>query len=190
MSQRTRTPSDLKWTLNELAALRGEIDRLDQQMARLARRRGRLARIEGAMSEVAQTLAADVALVDIGPVRATTRYGGWGNLRQYLRQTLQAAHPQAVSTWALVEGAARIFGLSFSSREERRRFANDNVGNALRKMLARGEVGRLHDPHEQAQVPGMPGVWRWKSGLPSLESLQVQERARRGAAGADRTGVQ
>lgn len=189
MSQRTRTPSDLKWALNELAAVRGEIERVDQQMERLARRRGRLARIEGALSEVAQTLAADAALVDIRPVRANTRYGGWGNLRQYLRQTLQAAHPQAVSTWALVEGAARMFELSFSSREERRRFANDNVGNALRKMLARGEVERLHDPHHQAQVPGMPGVWRWRSCLPSLESLQAQESARRSAAAADRAGV-
>jgi len=163
---------------------------MDEQMARLAARRARLARIEDALSRVSQTLTDDSALVDIGPVRANTRYGGWGRLRQYLRQTLRAAHPRAVSTHVLVEGAAQVFGLSFSSPQERRRFANDNVGNALRKMLARGEVERLHDPHEQAQAPGMPGVWRWKGDLPSLEQLRAQELARKGAAASNRAGVQ
>lgn len=169
MSQRTRTPAALKWTVNELAAVRGEIERIDSEMARLAQRRARLLRVEEAISTVTQSLTEQAVMLDIRPVRASTRYGGRGNLRRYLREALKAAYPRSLSTRTLVEGAQAVFGLSFSSAQERLRFADNNLGNALRKMLARGEVERVHD---HRAVPDQPGVWRWKAPAPALEDLR------------------
>lgn len=167
----TKTRPETKWTVNELAAVKGEIQSIDQEMERLARRKARLERVAAALTTVASAMVTELAPEAVVPIRAHGRYGGRGNLRNYLRETLKAAHPKAVSTHALVEGAVKTFGLTFSSREERARFADDNLGNALRKMLARGEVERLHD---YAGVPDMPGVWRWKAQQPSLEELRAQ----------------
>lgn len=175
-----KTRPEIKWTVNELAAVRGEIDSIDQEMERLARRKARLERVAAALTTVASAMVMELAPEAVVPIRAHGRYGGRGNLRNYLRETLKAAHPKAVSTGALVEGAVKVFGLKFSSREERARFADDNLGNALRKMLARGEVERLHD---YAGVPDMPGVWRWRDGLPSWEELERQEKARARSGG-------
>lgn len=43
--RRTRTPSDLKWTVNELAAVKGEIEHIDREVTRLKQRRARLMRM-------------------------------------------------------------------------------------------------------------------------------------------------
>jgi hypothetical protein len=161
--------------VNELAAVKGEIDSIDQEMARLARRKARLERVAAALTTVAAAMVTELVPEAVVPIRAHGRYGGRGNLRNYLREALKAAHPAAVSTHALAEGAIKMFDLKFSSREERARFADDNLGNALRKMLARGEVERLHD---YAGVPDMPGVWRWKDGLPGWQELERKEKAR------------
>lgn len=172
--RRTRTPSDLKWTANELAAVKGEIEHIDQEMVRLKQRQARLMRMAKALSAVTQLIAAKVHPAAVEPIRAHTRYGGRGNLRKYLRETLQAAHPGAVPTSVLVEGAVQVFGLRFSSCQERARFADNNLGNALRRMCARGEVERLHD---YAGLPAMSGVWRWKTPTPSLDELRKEEAA-------------
>lgn len=170
--RRTRTPSDLKWTVNELAAVKGEIEHIDQEVARLKQRRERLMRMAKALSAVTQLIAAEVHPAAVEPVHAHTRYGGRGNLRKYLRETLKAAHPGAVPTSVLADGAEQVFGLRFSSCQERARFADNNLGNALRRMCARGEVERLHD---YAGLPTMSGVWRWKTPTPSLDELRKDE---------------
>ena len=170
--RRTRTPSDLKWTVNELAAVKGEIEHIDREMARLKQRRARLMRMAKALSTVTQVIAAEVHPAAVEPVHAHTRYGGRGNLRKYLRETLKAAHPGAVPTNVLADGAVQVFGLRFSSCQERARFADNNLGNALRRMCARGEVERLHD---YAGLPTMSGVWRWKAPTPSLDELRKDE---------------
>lgn len=182
----TKTRPEIKWTVNELAAVKGEIDSIEQEMERLTRRKARLERVAAALTTVASAMVTELAPEAVVPIRAHGRYGGRGNLRNYLRETLKAAHPKAVPTGALVEGAVNTFGLTFSSREERARFADDNLGNALRKMLARGEVERLHD---YAGVPDMPGVWRWKDGLPSWEELERQKKKRAKGNGAQVGGA-
>jgi len=169
---RTRTPSDIKWTVNELAAVKGEIEHIDREVTRLKQRRARLMRMAKALSTVTQVIAVEVVPAAVEPVHAHTRYGGRGNLRKYLRETLKAAHPGAVPTNVLAEGAVQVFGLRFSSCQERARFADNNLGNALRRMCAQGEVERLHD---YAGLPTMPGVWRWKVPTPSLDELRKEE---------------
>ena len=170
--RRTRTPSDLKWTVNELAAVKGEIEHIDREVTRLKQRRAQLMRMAKALSTVSQVIAAEVHPAAVAPVHAHTRYGGRGNLRKYLRETLKAAYPGAVPTNVLADGAVQVFGLRFSSCQERARFADNNLGNALRRMCARGEVERLHD---YAGLPTMSGVWRWKTPTPSLDELRKEE---------------
>lgn len=164
---RTRTRPEAKWLLNELAAIKGELQDIEQQMLRLEERRARLKAVEAALCQTAVQL--DVRALAAPTVRAHVRYGGRGNLRNWLRQALQAAYPKALDTGTLTDAAAAVFGLEFATSHERKRFTDNNLANALRKMLARGEVERVHD---HKAVPDQPGVWRWKTPAPTLEDLR------------------
>src|SRR5690606_20479626 len=111
-----RTPPEVKWTANELAALKGELQRLDQQLERvLARRAGVQARVD-ALSLVFGRVAPHIPLVQVPVVNVHANYGGRGNLRAWLLQTLRATYPDAVDTAALVQGAIHAFQLTLASR--------------------------------------------------------------------------
>lgn len=164
---RGRTRPEAKWLLNELAAIKGELHDIELQMTRLERRRARLMAVEAALSQTAVHL--DVPAHAAPTVRANTRYGGRGNLRNWLRHTLRDVYPKALDTGTLTDAAAVVFGLEFATPHERKRFIDNNLANALRKMLAQGEVERVHD---YRAVPDRPGVWRWKAPPATLEELR------------------
>jgi len=74
--RRTCTPSDLKWTVNELAAVKGEIEHIDQEMARLKQRRVRLMRMAKALFSVAPLIAAEMHPAVVEPVHTHACYKG------------------------------------------------------------------------------------------------------------------
>ncbi|MCK7495809.1 MAG: hypothetical protein MZW92_36195 [Comamonadaceae bacterium] len=80
----------------------------------------------------------------VPPVRAHTRYGGRGNLRNFLREALRAAFPGAVDSRTLGDMAVRHFWATFESDRQRQYFRRKLVPHALRKLVVRGEVERLH----------------------------------------------
>lgn len=53
---RTRTSSEVKWLANELAAVKGELERIDEALSRLLARKERLLAVQRAMSNVADQL--------------------------------------------------------------------------------------------------------------------------------------
>lgn len=155
-----RTPPEVKWTANELAALKGELQRLDQQLERvLARRAGVQARVD-ALSLVFGRVAPHIPLVQVPVVNVHANYGGRGNLRAWLLQTLRATYPDAVDTAALVQGAIHAFQLTPASREALNQFRRNSLGRALRKALDAGLVERL--PSEDGERGDLPGLWRWR----------------------------
>jgi hypothetical protein len=171
---RTRTPSDLKWLLNERAAVAGELATIGAELERLARRREHLLRVHSALGEVYPQLAPTFPLVEVSPVNARTRYGGRGFLIEWVRATLRAAHPCALDTASLTEHAAQTFGIPLASRAERNRFRQNSLRGALRKLLAQDEVERLHDFQG---VPHLAGVWRWRPAGSSLAGLAAAAEA-------------
>lgn len=169
---RTRTPSEVKWVANELAAVMGELERIDEELARLAARRAHLEKVRSALIEVGAIAQAPGLDGLVSPVRAQEQYGGRGVLRNWLRRLLKEAAPAAVDTRTMVRLAEETFGLHFASYRERDRFRKNALTRALRAMLDFGEVERVHDTKAAASSAG---VWRWKA-PPSADALRRAAR--------------
>lgn len=171
---RTRTPPELKWVLNERAAVAGELQSIEAELERLAARRLQLGALLHHLDHVYSQLAPQVPSVPVLVVNARQRYGGQGNCITWVRETLQAAYPQAVDTSTLTEAARVAFGLTFANVEQRERFRNNSLRTALRKLLALDEAERLHD---FKGVPHLAGVWRWKPKETTFDDLSAQVEA-------------
>ena len=171
---RTRTPSDLKWVLNERAAVAGELQSIEAELTQLAARKEQLTALLHHLDHVYSQLAPQAPAVPVLVVNARKRYGGRGNCIAWVRETLQGAYPQALTTSALTEAAQAAFGVEFVDERQRGRFRRGGLGSALRKLLALDEVERLHD---YRGVPHLAGVWRWKPADASFRALAAQAEA-------------
>jgi hypothetical protein len=167
--RRTRTPSDVKWVVNELAAVAGELERIDQALARLQTRRERLTKVHTSLSAVAGRLAIPRAVAVQVVVNAHDRWGGRGNLRQFLRRTLEAAYPCGVSTSSLTDLAIEAFGVQVANAAERKRLIDNSIRSALTKMRGAGEVEPLHS---YQGVASYSGVWRLRRQAVTLGGLR------------------
>lgn len=175
ISGQTRTAPHIRWLVNKIAVIKGDLARLDKEQALLEERRQRLLQALTALENVC-------AQVDRPELRALApvvkahneKYGGRGHLRRWVRDVLQSVAPEPIDTFTLLAMAEATFQLEFSSSKLRRLFCQNTLGRALRAMLANGEVERLHHP----ETANKPGVWRWAGDRkPSLQQLagSVQE---------------
>jgi hypothetical protein len=186
----TRTPPDIKWLLNERAALAGEVEKALAKQAVLAHKRDRLqnqlAGVLKAMerSRVAQARsqaslnALDATMVIVnkgvnpgagGSVWAWAgKYGNRGGLGEYIAQILEGAAPEPVTTSMLINIASRQFGVVLVTPKDRRNF-NKSVSSALYSLLKRKRIEAVHDRRE-----GSHGLWRWDEGLPSFAEMAAE----------------
>lgn len=150
---------------NELAAVSGEIQKLDKQLAELSARRAHLQEVHRALEAVGHTLGAPGLSTVTSAVRAHRGYGGRGYLVDWLKATLKATAPTALDTLTLARLAEENLGLTFQTEKERERFRGNSMTRALAKLADLGLAERAH-----ARGPGtnQPGRWRWKP-APSLE---------------------
>lgn len=158
---------------NELAAIVGELERLDATISALSSRRERLAAERDAFSHVGAVMGLEQLQHLVLPVRAHRAYGGRGFLVDWLRGMLQAAAPHWVDTRTLVSLAERDFSLTFPSPVERDAYRKNTLGRALRKLLSQDLVERQHDP-ERASTPSL---WRWKVAAGAADLLAHKEAA-------------
>lgn len=172
---RTRTAPEVKWVTNEMAAVRGELSRIEKSMALLVQRRSKLQEDLAALEHVAEQLGVVPSVARELTVCAHGRYGARGALRGWLRQVLQQAYPRVLDSLSLAEQAIEVFGLEFASTRERYRFTTDILGSALRKLVEYGEVERIHDV---SRPTNRTGAWRWKVPDHNLEALRERQAAR------------
>jgi hypothetical protein len=187
---RTRTPPDVKWLLNERAALAGTVAKAADKQQALAAKRGRLeAQLEGvlqllARSRTAQSRAqASIDAIDVtlglahprvrptcaGEVSAWAgKYGKRGGLGDFVEQALQSAAPAALTTTVLINLASMQFGVAFPLPKDRRAFRK-SVSSALTSLLKRGLIEPLHSREE-----GSHGLWRWKVQAATLGGLRAR----------------
>lgn len=100
-------------------------------------------------------------------VRVHRAYGGRGCLIEWLQEVLKAAAPNALDMPTLAALAAEHFGVELATPAARDAYRKNTVGRAVRKLLVRGVVERLHDPDS----PSGPGLWRWKAEFPTLDAV-------------------
>lgn len=175
---RELTPSGLKWVGNELAAVSGELQCVQEEIDRLAVRKARLEGVRDSLSPVGALLGVAELHNLVPPVRVHKAYGGRGFLVDWVKDVLRAAAPRCFDTRTLVLLAEERFNLTFQTYVERDQFRKNSLGRALRLLLAQGLVERLHDPKK---APA-PGVWRWKSPMSGFEELQQVKVEERGTA--------
>lgn len=191
--QRTRTPPDVKWLLNERAALAGEVSKAEVTQAGLLAKQARLERqLAGVQALLARSLVAQSrtqASIDaldatlalahsrVEPTAGGTvdawagKYGKRGGLGEFIAQSLREVAPASLTTSVLMDLAARHFGLAFPLQADRRSF-NKSVNSSLTWLRKRGQAEPLH-----SRELGSHGVWRWKAQMPTLEALQARAAA-------------
>ena len=168
---RTRTPPDIKWLANELAATAGELERLDVELVRIQTRQKHLQKTYLAMSQVAVQLQVPQLPYVMPKVKPHYGYGKRGNLRNWLENLLRSAAPRGVATATALDMAQQAFGLEFSTPLARTKFLRNSLTRQLRVFVAEGLVERLHDPLGPCVLQG---IWRWRSEIPSVQELAVQ----------------
>lgn len=192
---RTRTPPDVKWLLNERAALAGEVSKAEVTQAGLRAKQARLehqlAKVQFLMerSQCAQTRAqASMDALDATMALAHSRleptaggvieawagkYGKRGGLGEFIAQSLREVAPAPLTTSVLMELAARHFGITFPLALDRRSF-NKSVSSSLFWLRKRDLAEPMH-----SRELGSHGVWRWKAQMPTLNALlQRQHQVR------------
>lgn len=171
---RTRTRPEVKWLANELAAVKGELERIEEALARLHARKSKLLVVQVALSDVAGQLTIPELPTVVPAVRAHERYGARGNMRNLLRGILRKAYPQGVSTSTLADAVIETFGLRITGPKERKRLVDNSIRSALTKLHTQGEIEPIHARNQPGGRLGLAvqsGVWRWKVDAPSLEEL-------------------
>lgn len=191
-SGQTRTPPDVKWMLNERAALAGEVSKAEATQAGLTAKQVRLqqqlAKVQflRERSQCAQSRAqASIDALDVTIALAHSRveptaggvveawagkYGKRGGLGEFIAQSLRESAPAPLTTTILMNLAAQHFGVTFPLAKDRRSF-NKSVSSSLFWLLKRGLAEPLHDRKE-----GSHGVWRWKAQTPTLHALQLRAK--------------
>lgn len=163
-----RTRPDVKWLINEAAALAGELERVDQELIRLTAHREAVRQAHDACVQTLAYVSGRQSLPGLPTVRAHRQYGGRGKLRAFLQIVLREAAPESFTTAELAQRAVAHFGLTLSCPKELYDFKVNSVGRALRALQAREIVERLVTPH---RVKGAQGSWRWRDELPTLADV-------------------
>jgi hypothetical protein len=204
ISGQSRTPPEIKWLLNQRAAVAGSIQRSAQRQASLERKHAKLL---NALSAIQRKIAATKAqllkrqkslealdttlsLVSTrvnpaaaGLVNATAgKYGVRGGLRQFVTETLQAAYPEPVPLMRLLELAKAHFGIVLVTPAEVKAFRS-SIRGTLERLRKAGRVEPLH-----SQTTRVSGVWRWTQST-TLANLAERAAAMQGA-GADEARLQ
>ncbi len=178
---RTNTPPHIKWLLNERAALVGKALQLERQFAELATKRDKTSARISALDRAIALFDSSVSPTAVKPVNAWKgRYGARGELMAALRECLMAAAPSAVTTLELAVMLQTRFGLEFSHPAEQQRWRKNSLLRALKRLVALGEVQRLHEGERLGAHTS--GRWRYREERPTLEALAAAAGVKREAS--------
>ncbi|MBL0428729.1 hypothetical protein [Ramlibacter alkalitolerans] len=154
---------------NELAAVLGELERIEATLGELAARKAHLEGVRDSLTQVGAVMGIEQLQRFVPAVRVHRAYGGRGFLVDWLRGLLQAAAPHWVDTRSMVALAEQEFDLTFPTYIQRDAYRKNTLGRALRKLLSQDLVERQHNPESTSS----PGLWRWKWQAPAVEQLRA-----------------
>jgi hypothetical protein len=170
---RTRTRPDIKWLVNEIAMLAGELRHIGEEIARLEKHRVAVEQAHQACLQ-SLTLVACEAPWQLPVVRQRRPYGGYGALRRLLMEVLREAAPKAMDADELTQLVIQGLGLSFPSPLSLNQFKRGTVARALRYFAERGVIERIDI---RAPGPTTVRVWRWKAELLTIAELVDWQKA-------------
>lgn len=167
-----RTPSTLRWLLNERAMLVGEIQRRRERIARLEAEVAELQSKAGAFDMALELVDERVEPSAGGAVRATAeRYGQRGALIHFIRDQVVSAGEAGIDTVSLCLRVIARFSIPVDTQADVNRY-RDTVSWCLRRLTERGILERAF----HSRGGHVPSVWRAKRG-PSLADLAERAAA-------------
>lgn len=201
ISGQTRTPPDLKWLLNERAAVAGEVNKaiirshtlaakmevLQQQMVRLEQRSHVVKRVQDARHVTLDALDVAIGLAHervrpdaAGIVNAWAgKYGKRGVLKQFVVVALKDAAPGALNIRELLDRIIKHFQILILVPADRRSLKS-SVSNVIVQLFKQGKVVPLHSRTGGSS----PGLWRWMAPT-TLSDLAAKAKALSHAATVD-----
>lgn len=186
-----KTPSDLKWLLNERASVAGELAQLQEYIAQLESRLSKLVCVQerltrsltfrqerlGRVHALLRALDVAVAMAHpsanpeaAGVVKAWAgRYGKRGSMRAYLESRIKDAGTHGVTTADLIDGVISQFQLIVRLSSERQ-----CITKSVQTCLALLKVNRAVEATVELSAGGRKVCrWRWRapSTLDELRAL-------------------
>jgi hypothetical protein len=193
ISGRTRTPAELKWLLNERAAIAGRIQKtearqrsieaqLPQYQRQLEKALRGVLKVKESLSEYQCALNALDTTIGLafqavrpdaaGAVNAWAgKYGHRGALTQFVAQLLREAAPHPVDARTVAARVAEHFAIPQTCATDRL-FLRTSVKNAFKRLHEQGTTEALHS--RVKALGTRPGIWRWKEPIPSLSELATK----------------
>lgn len=180
---RTKTPSHIKWLLNERAALLGDLKETQQQITYVEGELGHIQRNLQSQLDQAGHIASRIEALDStlrqidanvnpsagGVVHAWAgRYGKRGGLTAFVIASLKAAS-EPLSTTTLATMAAAHFHLAFALPKHRTK-----IGKRVREICAGlSQSGQV----QQFKCAAQRSVshWSWQQTVPSLSDLAAMQ---------------
>ena len=169
---RTRTPSAIKWLLNERAALAGKAQRLEAELQRIQQELFAVQKKLAALDTTLELLDKSVATDAVGTVNAWAgKYGARGAVKACVLSHLQAAGNAGINVSTLALQAAAALGVELPTKKDFSAFRRDTVHAVLKRAKANDLVEILL----ATRGGHTPQVWRWK-GSNAMHSLaQLRE---------------
>lgn len=197
-----KTPSDLKWLLNERAAIAGAIEKVttqcqhwDQKLAKAERQYQKaveehknavspLRRELGRNQAVLQALDKTISLAynnvrcDAGGVVSAWagKYGQLGALTQFVQHTLSQVAPESLSVTNLIDACVLQFNLKHPTPGDRRKL-KCTLNGMLPRLQKRGLVEKV-----TALGPGYPSYWRAVNRFGAVSLRRQAAKALEGAS--------
>lgn len=168
---RTRTPSAIKWLLNERAALAGKAQRLEAELQRIQQELSAVQEKLAALDTTLELLDKSVATDAVGTVNAWAgKYGARGAVKACVLSHLQAAGNAGINVSTLALQAAAALGVELPTKKDFSAFRRDTVHAVLKRAKADG----LTEVLVAARGGHTPQVWRWRGphAAPSLAQLR------------------
>lgn len=176
----TKTPATEKWLLNEIARIKGDQAKLDDQRDVLKEQIAHIEALRKEKTRMLQALKATLNVVSKGAtveldriVRAHREIGGRGVLADWLKEHLQDVRPQSLDAATLMDRFCASVRMRFWTDAEREEYFNNTFRSQLRRLKRQGFLEQV-----EVYVAGRyRSQWRWRCATSSLEELREQSES-------------
>ena len=169
-----KTPSYLKGLAETRARAAGDVQRFKKLYDEIGQKLAKAERDMAACDLLIQRFDERLDPGLIQPINGWQgRYGKRGALVEAVRKIIEGVWPDEITTTEIVWRIQIKFQFDFDTWKQKKRWQDNSLRNAIKSLLAKGEIERMHD--KSAGLNAEVGRWRWKSdGFLSLAHLHAQ----------------
>jgi hypothetical protein len=172
-----KTPSYLKGLAETRARAAGDVQRFKRIYEEIGQKLAKAECDLAACDLLIQRFDERLNPCLIQPIHAWQgRYGKRGALVEEVRNIIKSVSPDEIATTEIAWRVQIKFQFDFVTWNEKKHWQDNSLRTAIRALLAKGEIERVHDVSHG--LTGAVGRWRWKSdAFLSLDHLHAHAEA-------------